>query len=96
MRWRCFIEEYSPNLIYLNGKLNVIADTFSCLPRFDSCEAMDGKITVESAPSEPINAYSSLEEPDLYLPKLDGYFETMTSLLNLPSSDDIPISYLWL
>ena len=38
MRWRCFIEEYSPKLVYLEGKLNVLADAYSRLPRFDSNE----------------------------------------------------------
>ncbi|EJK54776.1 hypothetical protein THAOC_25569, partial [Thalassiosira oceanica] len=38
MRWRCFIEEYSPKLVYLEGKLNVLADAYSRLPRFEPTE----------------------------------------------------------
>lgn len=40
LRWRCFVEEYSPNLFYLEGKLNVLADAFSRLPRFDDATAV--------------------------------------------------------
>ena len=33
MRWRLFIEEYSPNLRYIKGSHNVVADALSCLPK---------------------------------------------------------------
>jgi len=32
-RWRLFIEEYSPNLQYIKGENNVVADALSCLPQ---------------------------------------------------------------
>ena len=32
MRWRLFIEEYSPNLKYIKGEENVVADALSRLP----------------------------------------------------------------
>ena len=35
MRWRCYIEEFSPKLVYLQGELNVLADAFSRLPKND-------------------------------------------------------------
>ena len=33
MRWRLFIEEYSPDLQYIKGENNVVADALSCLPQ---------------------------------------------------------------
>ena len=113
IRWRNFLEEYSPELYYLQGKLNVLADAFSRLPRFDSYKAMEGK---ECAPvgapellkfsnlddfSEDLHKSADLDKVDLYkclvyLPEMDDYFHSVNSLLNLPNSDDNPLSYLWL
>ena len=31
MRWRLLIEEFSPNLVYLEGEMNIIADALSRL-----------------------------------------------------------------
>jgi hypothetical protein len=31
MRWRLYIEEYSPDLHYIKGTHNVVADALSCL-----------------------------------------------------------------
>jgi len=33
MRWRLFIEEYSPDLRYIKGENNVVADALSRLPK---------------------------------------------------------------
>ena len=33
MRWRLFIEEYSPDLQYIKGENNVVADALSRLPK---------------------------------------------------------------
>ena len=39
MRWRLFIEEYSPDLQYIKGENNVVADALSRLPQIStSCE----------------------------------------------------------
>ena len=40
---RCCVEAHAPKLFYLQGNLNVLADAFSRLPRFDSFEIMEGK-----------------------------------------------------
>ena len=33
LRWRCYVEEYSPIIKYIKGLLNVVADTFSHMGR---------------------------------------------------------------
>ena len=33
MRWQLYAEEYAPKLEYIKGKLDVLADTFSRLPK---------------------------------------------------------------
>lgn len=48
LRWRCFFEEYSPKLFYLEGKNNVLAHAFSRLPRFDDLTAAEGKSIISS------------------------------------------------
>ena len=41
---------------YLQGKPNVLADTFSRLPRFDSLEIIEGKSDMENMPvQDPIS-----------------------------------------
>ena len=101
LRWRCLIEEYSPKMFYLEGKRNVLADAFSRLPRFDDPTATEGKSTGPLAPPEPLHAYHSLQEVELYeclqhLPEWNEYVETYNSYLNLPHSDENPLSLDWL
>ena len=45
--------------------------------------------------------YTNLQEAELYeclrhLPEYEEYLQTVEIYLNLPSSDDNPLSYLWL
>ena len=106
LRWRCFIEEYSPSIYYLEGKLNILADAFSRLPRFDSHEVVEGKGPGDDMNPVPLEIYysaaaSSANDADLYEclkhhPDLDSYFDTMESYLNIPKMDDNPLSYQWL
>jgi hypothetical protein len=42
MRWRLFIEEYSPDLQYIKGETNVVADALSRLPK-DTTPLADGQ-----------------------------------------------------
>ena len=35
MRWRLFIEEYSPELRFINGRKNIVADALSRLDKLD-------------------------------------------------------------
>lgn len=102
LRWRCFIEEYSPNMFYLEGKLNVLADAFSRLPSFENHEVMEGKSAGNDLPPQPLDmSYVCASETELYdclkyLPELDDYFHISDSLLNLPSTENNPLSYVWL
>ena len=108
LRWRCYVEEYAPKLFYLQGKLNVLADAFSRLPRFDSLEIIEGKSLDSQKQSLPpqnptsiMDLYTNIEESKLleclkYLPEMDDYYNSTEHMLNLPSMDDNPLSYIWL
>ena len=63
LRWRCYVEEYSPCMFYLEGKLNVLADAFSRLPRFDDIDGMEEKKDGLKTVSVPLDAYPIECEP---------------------------------
>ena len=98
MRWRMCVEEYAPKLFYLEGKLNVLADAFSRLPMFD--EEPITKILSTSPPVALNNVYYSIvDESELlscikYHSDLDAYYEY--SMLNIPQSEENPLSHTWL
>ena len=77
MRWRCYIEEYSPKLYYLKGKLNILADAFSRLPRFATLEDIEGKDPNAAGTAELLNAYQCLAEAELsgeYTEEMKNHF----------------------
>ena len=41
MQWRCYIEEFLPKIKYLEVELNVLANTFSHMPRTESTPVTD-------------------------------------------------------
>ena len=45
MRWRLYIEEYSPDLKYIKGELNVVADTLSRLEMDEKTSLHEALIT---------------------------------------------------
>ena len=52
-------------------------------------------------PTSIMDFYTNIEEATLfdcskYLPEMGGYYDTTHSLLNFPSTDNNPLSYVWL
>ena len=85
LRWRCYVEEYAPKLFYLQGKLKVLADAFSRLPRFDSLDIIEGKSDMDNMPLQDstsvMDFYTNIEEATLfyclkYLPEIDEFYDT--------------------
>jgi hypothetical protein len=46
MRWRLFIEEYAPNLQYIKGVHNVVADALSRLPFTEDGTVEEALVTI--------------------------------------------------
>ena len=100
----CYVEEYAPKLFYLQSKLNTLADAFSRLLRFDS-GIIEGKSNMDNMPlQDPTSVMdfcTNIEEATLfdclkYLLKMNDFYDTTHSLLNLPSTDNNLLSYVWL
>ena len=83
-----------------------MSDAFSHLPRFDSLEIMEGKSLETKTqplplqdPTSVMDLYISAEESELheclkYSPEIDDYYNSTEHMLNLPSKDDNPLSYI--
>ena len=109
MRWRAFVEEYTPKIYYLAGKLNVVADAYSRLPRFDGLGAVEGTGGAAIAPPEELdyaNAVDKLLQDDMLsgiddprLLEVLSYYtfpEENFAYMNCPSTDRNPLRYQWL
>ncbi len=59
MRWRLYIEEYSPDLRYIKGKENIVADTLSWL------EILNAPLDEAHFTEELRSACSALDEEDM-------------------------------
>mmetsp|Transcript_8887 Transcript_8887/g.14664 ORF Transcript_8887/g.14664 Transcript_8887/m.14664 type:complete len:1289 (+) Transcript_8887:344-4210(+) len=109
MRWRAFVEEYTPKIYYLAGKLNVVADAYSRLPRFDGLGAVEGTGGAAVAPPQELDyscAVDSLLQDDM-LREIDdprlldvlSYYtfpEEDFVYMNCPSTTRNPLRYQWL
>ena len=64
-RWRAYVEEFAPKLLYIPGEENILADTFSQIPRGDetSAEAVEIKDAYMLETLE--EHYSLLEDQEL-------------------------------
>ena len=61
LRWISYVDEYGPQLHYIKGELNVVADTFSRLSRNDVSSPLVGKKAANViSNSESDNEYDSL------------------------------------
>ncbi len=79
LRWISYVDEYGPQLHYVEGILNVIADTFSRLSRnYVSSPLVGKKAATVVSNSESDNEYDSL-----YSSLLDDR-EILDCLLDLP------------
>ena len=78
LRWRCYVEEYSPTIKYIKGPLNVIADTFSRMGRLDDPATTSVGKSPESTGStiKYENFYSFFDDADI-----------ADCLLNLPDEE---------
>ena len=112
LRWRVMLEEFQCNWFYLAGKLNVLADAFSRLPRFDYTGAEERKDDlsmqkVSFDPDAPVQLAASMFSTDPYLGLADedlarslSFFVEadgdQANFMNVPSTTQNPLRYQWL
>jgi hypothetical protein len=90
MRWRNFLEEYSPTFLYIKGPDNVIADAFSRVPLKSSTEEVkQGPDKTKNNPTEKVPESFSIEFDD---PQL------LECFLNHPPIEQMrfPLDYEWI
>jgi len=106
------LEEFQCNWFYLAGKLNVLADAFSRLPRFDFSGAEERKDDlsmqkVSFDPDAPVQLGASMFSSDPYLGLADDDLSRSLSFfveadgdqatyMNVPSTTQNPLRYQWI
>jgi hypothetical protein len=75
LHWISYVDEYGPTIYYIEGPLNVIADTFSKLLRKDVLSILEGK--------KAAHIVSNSEFESLYMSLIDDK-EILQCFLNLP------------
>ncbi len=104
LRWRLFLEQFNAEWYYLEGKLNILADAFSHLPKFDYSGAEERQ---ESLSMEPVPF-----DPEAELPNESSFAQLFSDManddnaealerfahhyMNVPSTMQNPLRYQWL
>lgn len=102
LRWRCFLEQFNAKWYYFPGKLNVLADAFSRLPKFDFSGAEERQEELSKTPpilfDPDTNDGVSLFEEQLCDLAADDEFPVLAyqQLMNLPQTVQNPLRYQWL
>jgi hypothetical protein len=89
LRWRCYVEEYSPKMHYVKGPENVLADAFSRVPRAESTVGKNMPNNDDVIDEHYIDCFHSvLDEPEL--------FECFLNLpeMNIPAEN--PLNMEWI
>ena len=94
LRWRLYLEEYSPKMVYIKGEENVLADAYSRVPRLDDISRLEGK-----NPTEPVSSKNDTSSHvDTFYSILDD-LELLDCFLNLPDLEETehnPLNYTWI
>jgi hypothetical protein len=56
--WQLIVEEYSPNIVYLPGKCNIIANALCCLPKLNELHDESTFLEEIFALDKQMNAFS--------------------------------------
>jgi len=108
LRWRCLLESFNAEWNYLEGKLNILADAFSRLPRFDYSgpERRKNELSMDQVsfdPQAPAVMESAFCDPYLDLVDdaalsacLSHFVEADHQFANFPSTVQNPLRYQWL
>ena len=67
MRWQLILEEFGPELIYIEGSTNIVADALSCLKIIDNLNSKTKNNKVESTLENMSENFALINE-DITLP----------------------------